>query len=549
MNDAYWRASMDTHHGGAAIPIMYATDAVHGHSNLGCATIFPHNIGLGATGDLDLIGRIARITAREVMATGVDWVLGPPASVVRDCRWGRTFESYSSDPATVAAYASEFVRGVQSDQQGESLVACAKHWVGDGGTRHGIDQGDATLDFADLERIHIAAYLPALRDGVLTIMASFNSWNGDKCHGSKFLLTDVLKGKLGFNGFIVSDWDGINYLSEDYHLAVAMAVNAGIDMIMVPENWPEFIRHLKRHVERGSVSIRRIDDAVRRILTVKLAAGLFEKPRPRDRFWTNNSGLGSLDHRSAAREAVRKSLVLLKNEKSLLPLNKDSRVFVAGKNADNIGHQCGGFSINWQGFCGNELADQGTSMWAAISEVAPNAVLSGDACGADADPDAHDVAVVVVGEHPYAEGQGDIRDGNHVIVEAGSQIKGGFNILKPYGSSLRLSELHPEDLRTIKTIAAKGIPVVVVLVSGRPLVVDEELLEATAFVAAWLPGSEGQGVSDVLFGDFDFQGTLSFAWPKRDAASAGVSDPTTPLFQRGYGLRYAQCNEKELANV
>ncbi|MGD9265083.1 MAG: glycoside hydrolase family 3 N-terminal domain-containing protein, partial [Lysobacterales bacterium] len=272
MNDAYWVASMDPHHGGPAIPIMYATDAVHGHSNVGNATIFPHNIGLGASGDLDLIRRVAEITAREVMATGVDWVLGPPVSVVQDCRWGRTFESYSSDTATVAAYAAEFVKGIQSGQQGESLIACAKHWVGDGGTRHGIDQGDTRLEFADLERIHIAAYLPAIRDGVMTIMASFNSWNGDKCHGSKFLLTDVLKNRLQFNGFIVSDWEGTNYLSEDYHLAVAMAVNAGIDMFMVPENWPEFIRHLKRHVERGSVSMRRVDDAVRRILTVKLAA-------------------------------------------------------------------------------------------------------------------------------------------------------------------------------------------------------------------------------------------------------------------------------------
>lgn len=544
MNDAYWSASMEADHQHLAIPVMYGTDAVHGHNNLNGATIFPHNIGLGAAGDPGLVGRIAAITAREVLATGIDWVFAPSLSVAGDCRWGRTYESFSVDTSTVAAYAAEFVKGIQSQQDGESLAACAKHWVGDGGTKHGIDQGEVTLDFAELERKHIAAYLPAIHAGVLTIMASFNSWNGDKCHGHRFLLTDVLKNRLQFNGLVVSDWDGINYLSEDYHVAIALAVNAGIDMFMVPQSWREFIRHLIRHVERGSVPMRRIDDAVRRILAVKFATGLFNKPRPRERTWTNHSGFGSLEHRKVAREAVRKSLVLLKNEQDLLPLDRNSRVFVAGKNANNLGHQCGGFSVNWQGFCGNDSMDQGTSIWRAIREATPNAVLSDDPHGGDADPEKHDVAIIVVGEEPYAEGQGDIRSCNRVIVEAGSQIRGGFNILKPYGNTLELAKLHPEDLQTIRTVSAKGIPVVVILISGRPMVVNQELQASAAFVAAWLPGSEGQGVSDVLFGDFDFEGKLSFEWPESEQHPSHGNDHPTPLFHPGYGLRYTPQNDR-----
>lgn len=539
MNDAYWAASMTQDASHLPIPAIYGVDAIHGHNNVIGATIFPHNIGLGAAHDPDLIKRIAQVTAREILATGVEWTFAPTLAVAQNIHWGRTFESYSEDPALVASYAGMFIEGLQGDLGTDSVVACAKHWVGDGGTSHGIDQGETTLSQAELEATHMTPYLEALNAGVLTVMASFNSWNGDKCHGHKFLLTDVLKNQLKFDGFIISDWDGIDYLSEDYHEAVAAAVNAGIDMFMVSEDWQEFMDHVKRHVQRGSISIGRIDDAVRRILAVKFAYGLFDKPRPADRFWSGHESFGCAEHRDVAREAVRKSLVLLKNSAALLPLKKNARILVAGKNADNRGHQCGGFSIAWQGTTGNDFVKGGTSVWEGIARTAPAAVLSKKEYGSDADPKLHDVAIVVVGERPYAEGLGDIRSGNEVIVEAGSQIKGAMNVLEPYGNTLELAKLHPEDLQTINTIAATGLPVVVVLISGRPLVINQELEASAAFIAAWLPGSEGQGVADVLFGDFDFQGRLSFTWPRSaDPVSGTTGKRQEALFPLAYGLSY-----------
>jgi beta-glucosidase len=539
MNDAYWAASMEEDKQHLAIPVLYGVDAIHGNSNIRGATIFPHNIGLGAMHDSELIRQIAAITAREVLAAGIEWSFSPNMAVARNIHWGRTYESYSEESATVTAYAGEFVKGMQADLGTDSVIACAKHWVGDGGTTHGINQGETTLIEDELQRIHIAPYRAAINSGVLSIMASFNSWNGDKCHGHNYLITDVLKNQLKFHGFVVSDWDGIDYLSEDYHNAVALAVNAGIDMFMVSENWKEFIGHLKQHVKRGSISMKRIDDATRRILGVKFAYGLFDKARPADRFWSNHESFGGPEHRAVAREAVRKSLVLLKNDNSLLPLDRSARIIVAGKNAHDRGNQCGGFSLSWQGKSGNEHLEGGTSVWEGISRIAPNAMLSTNADGTDADPDLHDIAIVVIGERPYAEGLGDIRNGDHVIVEAGSQIKGSMNILEPYGNSLELARLHPEDLHTIKTITAKGIPAVVVMISGRPMVVNQELESSSAFVAAWLPGSEGQGIADVLFGDFDFQGCLSFSWQKSTEGILAGSDPT-PLFPYGYGMTYGR---------
>jgi len=463
----------------------------------------------------------------------------PNLAVACNIHWGRTYESYSEDTEIVTAYAAEFVQGLQTDLGTNSVLACVKHWVGDGGTTNGINQGETTLGKDELESIHIAPYHSAIKSGALTIMASFNSWNGDKCHGHKYLITDVLKKEMQFHGFVVSDWDGIDYLSEDYHNAVGLAVNAGIDMFMVSENWKEFIDHLKQHVNRGSVSMKRIDDATRRILAVKFAFGLFDKARPADRFWSNHDSFGGQEHRAIAREAVRKSLVLLKNDAAVLPLDRSARIFVAGKNAHNRGHQCGGFSMTWQGISGNECVEGGTSIWEGIRLVAPNAIISSRDNGADADPDLHDVAIVVIGETPYAEGLGDVRSGGHIIVEAGSQIKGSMNVMKPYGNTLELACLHPDDLQTIKTITDKGIPTVVVMVSGRPLVVNQELDACAAFVAAWLPGSEGQGVADVLFGDYDFQGRLSFSWPKSiEDISAGSQNDRPPLFPRGYGMTY-----------
>lgn len=539
MNDAYWAASMEEDEEHLAIPIIYGIDAVHGNNNISGATVFPHNIGLGAARDPDLLERIAVVTAKEILATGVDWTFAPTLAVARNNQWGRTYESYSEDPEVVCSYSGAFVRGLQGDLGEDSVVSCVKHWVGDGATTEGIDQGDSRLSESELERLHIAPYYPAIDGGALTAMASFNSWNGDKCHGHRYLLSYVLKDRMNFNGFIISDWDGIDYLSENYFNAVAMGANAGIDMFMVSEHWQPFIKHLTHHAVQGTVPMSRIDDAVRRILRVKFAFGLFDKPRPNDRRWSNDDSFGSNAHREVAREAVRKSLVLLKNENNILPLSKQQNILVAGKNANNIGHQCGGFTVAWQGTSGNEFVVGGTSVWKGISEIAPNAVLSAGGAGEDADSDAHDVAIVVIGETPYAEGMGDIRTGDDVIVQAGSQIKGLLKVLEPYGSSLVLADLHPEDIQTINNITSRGVPVVTVMVSGRPLVTNQELDASSAFVAAWLPGSEGQGVADVLFGDFGFTGKLSFSWPKDTGKTPNIGDADyDPLFPYGHGLSY-----------
>ena len=543
MNDAYWMASMEEDDEHLAIPVLYGVDAVHGHNNVSGATIFPHNIGLGAARDEDLLNRIAQVTAKEILATGVDWTFAPTLAVARNNLWGRTYESYSEDPDIVGAYSGAFVDGLQGDLGDDAVVACVKHWVGDGGTTEGIDQGDTRISESELESVHIKPYYPAIDNGVLTVMASFNSWNGDKCHGHKYLLSYVLKERMSFNGFVISDWDGIDYLSENYFEAVAAGTNAGIDMFMVSEHWHHFIDHLTHHVVQGTVPMSRIDDAVRRILRVKFAFGLFEKSRPKARPWSNDQSFGSEAHRQIAREAVRKSLVLLKNEQQLLPLAKNQRILVAGKNADNIGHQCGGFTIAWQGTSGNEFVVGGTSIWQGIRDVAAGSVLSTNGTGEDADPALHDVAVVVIGEKPYAEGMGDIRTGDDVIVQAGSQIKGLLKVLEPYGDTLVLADLHPEDLQTITNITSRGVPVVTVMLSGRPLVTNQELSASTAFVAAWLPGSEGQGVADVLFGDHDFSGKLSFSWPRSDNRTSNIGDDDyRPLFAYGYGLSGNQVN-------
>ncbi len=536
MNDAYWAASMEADEDHVAIPTLYGVDAIHGNNNVRGATVFPHNIGLGAANDPGLLERIARVTAREILATGVEWTFAPMLAVARNDRWGRTYESYAEDPQIVTSYAGRFVEGLQGDLGGDAVIACAKHWVGDGGTANGIDQGDTVLSQSELENVHIAPYLPAISAGVLTVMVSLSSWNGEKCHRHRYLLTDLLKKKIGFQGFIVSDWDGIEHLSDDYSEAVALGVNAGIDMFMISEKWRLFVRCLTGHVRNGAVPIERIDDAVRRILSVKVAYGLFAKPRPAKRHCSNHASFGSTEHRKVAREAVRKSLVLLKNSGGLLPLDKGARILVAGKNAHNKGHQCGGFTIAWQGTSGNDHIEGGASIWEGIRAVAPHAVLSDD--GSAADPREFDVGIAVVGEKPYAEGMGDIRTSG--AVRPSPQIYNSAKSLPPYGSTLELSALHPEDLQTIKTISARGIPVVVVLISGRPLVINQELDAASAFVAAWLPGSEGQGVADVLFGDYNFHGKLSFSWPgdARDNWNRG-DEPYEPLFPYGFGLDYS----------
>ncbi len=528
MNDAYWAASMEEDADHLPIPVLYGVDAIHGNANVRGATVFPHNMGLGAAQDPGLVERIGRATAREVRAAGVDWTFAPTLAVVQDPRWGRTYESYSEDPGVVGEYAGRIVRGLQED-----IVACAKHWVGDGGTEGGVDQGDTVVDEEELRRVHIAPYASALDAGVLTVMVSLSSWNGEKCHAHRYLIRDVLKREMGFRGFVVSDWNGVDLLAGDFGKAAAMAVNAGIDMFMVPEAWREFIAGLKSQVKRGAVPVERIDDAVARILRVKFACGLFERPRPAARRGSNGSGFGSREHRAVAREAVRKSLVLLKNEGAALPLDRGARILVTGPAAHDRGRQCGGFTVEWQGVSGNDAIAGGTSIWEGIRAVAPGAVLvgggeDGAGVGEAADVRDFDVAVVVVGERPYAEGMGDIREPGPVRPGT-NHLPAGPGVLQPYGRTLELAKLHPGALRTMRALAERGIPVVTVLVSGRPLMVNAEMAVSSAFVAAWLPGSEGAGVADVLFGDHDFVGRLPMAWP------GGVGGEA--LFARGFGLR------------
>ncbi len=540
MNDAYWAAMMEGDDA-PGVPILFGIDAVHGHNNVRGATIFPHNIGFGAADSEELVASMARVTAREILASGVEWNFAPTLAVVQNCQWGRTYESYGDSPERAARFGEAYVRALQA----EGVMGCAKHWVGDGGTLHGIDQGETRLSWADLEATHVAPYYPALQAGVASVMVSFNSWNGTKCHGHRHLITELLKEQLGFEGIVVSDWDGINYLDEDFDTAVALGVNAGLDMFMVPENWRAFIESLVAHVQSGRVDVQRVDDAVRRILQAKWRSGLLAAPRPAERALSNSASFGSAAHRAVAREAVRRSLVLLKNDSDVLPLRPEQRVLVAGRNAHDIGHQCGGWTLSWQGESGND-AVVGTSIWEAVRAVAGNAVY--DAEGTSASTAEHDVALVVIGERPYAEGFGDIRSGDDLLVQAGSMIDGLMNPLEPYGRSLELSNLHPEDAATIRRIRDAGVPVVTVLVSGRPLVVNEEFAASEAFVAAWLPGSEGGGVADVLFGDAPFEGRLPLSWPAQPADSSARSEYDV-LFEAGYGLATRKISGPGIDNV
>ncbi len=505
MNDAFWSALHDGERA-LKIPILFGIDAVHGHNNVRGATIFPHNIGLGAGDNPKLVAEAARVTAREILASGIEWNFAPTLAVVQNPHWGRTYESFGSDSERAGRLGEAYVSALQA----EGVMGCVKHWVGDGGTLHGMDQGETTLSWDELERTHIRPYYPSLEAGVHSVMVSFSSWNGDKCHGHRHLVTEVLKEKLGFSGIVVSDWDGIDYLDEDYDEAVARSINAGLDMVMVPQRWREFIAALLRQIERGSVALSRIDDAVLRILSTKIRIGLLDGPRPAERDQSHQGRFGSSEHREVARACVRESQVLLKNESNILPLAPDARVVVAGRNAHNLGAQCGGWTVSWQGKTGNDLI-AGTTIWQGIQSLAPGASLAQDASAVD--PAKHDVAIVVVGENPYAEGFGDIRASDNLLVEAGSMINGLTNPVKPYGRSLKLSDLHPEDTACIDEIAGKGIPVVVVLVSGRPLIVEHELAASSAFVAAWLPGSEGLGVAEPLFGVSGYTGKLPMPWP------------------------------------
>jgi beta-glucosidase len=472
------------------IPLLYGIDAVHGHNNIDGATIFPHHIGLGATHDPNLIERAERVTAEEVAGTGIRWAFAPCVTVPQNARWGRTYEGFSDQTALVTKLGAAATIGLQGRKLSDepaSVLACAKHFIGDGGTTNGIDQGNTVCDEATLRKLYLPPYRAAIQAGVGSIMVSYSSWNGVKMHGNKYLLTDVLKGELGFQGFLVSDWAAIDQISPDYKHDVEQSINAGLDMIMIPNgpdksnNYVEFINDLKSLVADGKVPQARIDDAVRRILRIKIQLGIFESTATDPAL---TAAIGSPDHRAVARECVRESLVLLKNERNVLPLSKNIKhLVVAGAGADDLGMQCGGWTIDWQGRRGN-VTHGGTTLLAAIRQtVAPETKVTFS-------PDASDLknadaVIVVVGEPPYAEMKGD-------------------------RSQLNLSA---DDLSLVAKAKAGGAPVVTVMFSGRPLELGAALTDSDAFVAAWLPGTEGQGMTDVLFGDFKFTGKSSRVWP------------------------------------
>jgi beta-glucosidase len=488
------------------IPLLYGVDAVHGHNNVVGATIFPHNIGLGATRNPELVRQAAEVTAIEVAATGANWTFAPAVSVARNEWWGRTYESFSEETSLVSELGVAAMLGYQGTDltADTSTLATIKHFGGDGGTANGVDQGNTILSEADLREIHLAPYIDAIAAGARTIMVSFSSWNGLKVHGDPYLLNDVLKVEMGFDGLLVSDWAGVNQIDGNYYVAVRTAINAGIDMVMVPYDYRGFINTLRAAVNAGDVSMARIDDAVSRILTVKFEAGLFEDPYAQRHLLP---AVGSAAHRSVARQAVAESLVVLKDAPGLLPLSKDlTHIHVSGKNADNLGNQCGGWTISWQGSSGTTTI--GTTIRQAIEDtVSPGTTVSYSLNGSGAA--GADVGIVVVGETPYAEGNG-------------------------YDTDLRLSA---EDIDAIDNVRLAGVPVIVILVSGRPMYVEARLPEWDAFIAAWLPGTEGHGVADVLFGDVFPTGTLSHSWPRDSAVPVNVGDSNyNPLFPFGYSI-------------
>lgn len=527
--DAFYRVSLEKRPGHTPIPVLFGIDAVHGHGNIGSATIFPHNIALGATHDPELLRRIGEVTAVEMAATGIDWTFAPALSVVRDDRWGRTYEGFSEDPEIVAAYSAAIVEGVQGKFGSKDfmapgrIVASAKHFLADGGTDQGRDQGDARISEDELIRIHNAGYPPAIDAGVLTVMASFSSWQGIKHHGHKQLLTDVLKGQMGFNGFIVGDWNAHDQVPGCTKFNCPTSLIAGLDMYMAADSWKQLYENTLAQVKDGTIPMARLDDAVRRILRVKVLAGLFEKPAPKDRPGLPGlETLGSPEHRAVGREAVRKSLVLLKNDKGTLPLSPKARVLVAGDGADNIGKQSGGWTISWQGTGNrNDEFPGATSILGGIRDAVADAGGSVEFDVAGQYKTKPDVAIVVFGEEPYAEFQGDVE-------------------------TLEYQPDQKQDLALLKKLKDQGIPVVAVFLSGRPMWVNPELNASDAFVAAWLPGTEGGGVADVLFTDkagkvqHDFAGKLSYSWP-RTAAQTSVNRGDAdynPLFAYGYGLTY-----------
>ncbi|MDV6331905.1 glycoside hydrolase family 3 protein [Asticcacaulis sp. 201] len=518
MSDGFYDASMRTDMK-VKVPLLWGTDAVHGHGNVIGATLFPHNIGLGAAHDPELIREIGAATGRAVRATGINWVFAPTLAVVEDQRWGRTYEGFSSDPLLVRAYATTYVEGMQGHfSKAENVVGTAKHYIGDGGTLNGKDQGMNVSPEAKLMNYHAQGYYGALGAGVQTVMASYSSWTDGpsgkaygKMHGNEYLLTEVLKGKMGFDGFVISDWNAVGQIPGCLNYHCPQAINAGVDMMMVPLEWDKFIDATVTDVESGAIPMSRIDDAVTRILRVKMRAGIFGK-RPSSNPYAGKAS--AIQARDLARRAVAESLVLLKNN-GALPLKKGAKILVVGKSADNLGNQTGGWTITWQGTdnANSDFPNADSILTGIKAEAgAANVTYSADASGVDVSK--YDAVIAVIGETPYAETAGDITNLSHTA-------------------------RHPEDVKVLQAVSGKGKPVITVFESGRTAYANDLINLSDAFVAAWLPGSEGKGVTDVLFGAKDFKGTLSFDWP----SAACPTQNSGPLFALGYGLSYAKSGE------
>ena len=526
--DAYYEASRNSQSDGSGIPLIWGTDAVHGHNNVYGATLFPHNIGLGATHNPSLVGDVAKATALEVRASGIDWIFAPTIAIAKDDRWGRTYESFSDQSALIEAYTPEIVEAIQSS----GLAATAKHFIGDGGTQLGDDQGNAVMSLESLLKDHGAGYLRAIDEGVYSVMASFNSWNGTKIHGSYELLTEVLKEQLGFEGVVVSDWNGIGQVEGCTNSSCPQAINAGIDMIMVPELWREVLQDTISHVEAGIIAESRIDDAVTRILRMKFKLGLFEQIKPSTRAQATVADITATRaaNRKLAREAVRQSLVLLRNDQDLLPLDPAQHILIIGS-ADDIGKASGGWTLSWQGI-GNANADfpTGSSIYGALKNQIENAGGTIELSEQGEFERRPDKAIIVFGEDPYAEGLGDVSD-------------------------LQAPDLERVN-KILRTLRDQGIPAATVFLTGRPMWINPVLENSTAFVIAWLPGSEGGGVADLLLRDakgevqFDFLGRLSFDWPND---SLNAQDNELPvennLFPYGYGLSLASASLAKLPEL
>jgi beta-glucosidase len=531
LSDAFYRASTDTSKGGLAVPVLFGIDAVHGHNNLVGSTLFPQNSALGATRDPPLIHDIGEVTAQELRASGISWTFAPTLTVPQDVRWGRSYEGYSQNPALVAQYAAAMIGGLEGKPgtgqflDAEHVIATAKHFVGDGGTHDGKDQGDAQVSEAVLRDVHAAGYPPAIKAGVQVVMVSFSSWNGVKMAGNKALITGVLKERMGFDGIVLGDWNAHGQVPGCTSEDCAAAYNAGLDMLEAPDSWKGLYKNTLAEVKAGMIPMSRVDDAVTRILRVKMRLGMFEAGPPSTNPLVARSAqvIGSLAHRALARRAVRESLVLLKNNQGVLPIDPRKHVLVAGNGADNISKQNGGWTLTWQGTgLTNANFPGATSIWAGLQAQVQAAGGSAE-LSVDGDyKQKPDVAIVVFGEDPYAEFQGDL-------------------------PNLAYRPGNDHDLDLLRRLRGQGVPVAAVFLTGRPLWMNREINAADAFVVAWLPGSEGEGIADVLLRTrdgriaHDFHGKLAYAWPLSAAQVpvAAVARGEHPQFPYGFGLTYA----------